>query len=47
MSDTSTVFPTATRWEREDTSRIPFLTYTSEELYKRELERFFYRKHWC
>ena len=47
MSETSTVFPTEVRWEREDTSRIPFLTYTSEDLYKRELERFFYKDHWC
>jgi salicylate 5-hydroxylase large subunit len=36
MSDPSTVFPTTVRWEREDTSRIPFLTYTSDELYQPE-----------
>jgi hypothetical protein len=47
MSDTSTVFPTEAHWESEGTSRIPFLTYTSDELYKRELERFFYKNHWC
>jgi len=47
MSDASTVFPTQTRWENEGSSRIPFLTYTSDELYKRELERFFYKDHWC
>jgi len=46
MSNTSTVFPTEPRWE-SGTSRIPFLTYTSDELYKRELERFFYKNHWC
>jgi salicylate 5-hydroxylase large subunit len=44
MSET---FPTEAKWELPGTSRIPFLTYTSDELYKRELERFFYKKHWC
>jgi salicylate 5-hydroxylase large subunit len=29
------------------TSRIPFAAYTREDLYQRELERFFYRGHWC
>jgi len=47
MSDTPTVFPTEVRWENDGPSRIPFLTYTSDELYKRELERFFYKGHWC
>ncbi|HKX44599.1 MAG TPA: salicylate hydroxylase, partial [Burkholderiaceae bacterium] len=47
MSDTATVFPTEARWESDGTSRIPFLTYTSDALYKRELERFFYKDHWC
>ena len=28
-------------------SRIPFASYTSEDLHRRELERFFYKKHWC
>ncbi len=44
MSD---IFPTEPRWELAGTSRIPFLTYTSDELYQRELERFFYKGHWC
>ena len=44
MSD---IFPTEPRWELPGTSRIPFLTYTSDELYQRELERFFYKGHWC
>ncbi len=44
-SDTDTpVLPT---WERLETSRIPFAVYTSKQLHQRELERFFYRKHWC
>jgi salicylate 5-hydroxylase large subunit len=47
MSDPSSVFPSALRWERPETSRIPFLAYTSEQLYQRELERFFYKGHWC
>ena len=34
-------------WEGEGTSRIPFAVYTDAELHKKELERFFYRKHWC
>jgi salicylate 5-hydroxylase large subunit len=47
MSQTSTVFPIEPRWEGEGTHRIPFLTYTSDEIYQRELERFFYKGHWC
>jgi salicylate 5-hydroxylase large subunit len=43
----SEIFPNEVKWELPGTSRIPFLTYTSDELYKRELERFFYKKHWC
>jgi salicylate 5-hydroxylase large subunit len=34
-------------WRGEGTSRVPFGVYTSEELHRRELERFFYRGHWC
>jgi salicylate 5-hydroxylase large subunit len=47
MSPKSTVFPTTPAWEGEGTHRIPFLAYTSPEIYRRELERFFYRGHWC
>jgi len=47
MSDTPVIFPTELKWSDEGTSRIPFLAYTSEELHKRELERFFYKGHWC
>ncbi|KRB99495.1 salicylate hydroxylase [Hydrogenophaga sp. Root209] len=43
----SEFFPNEPHWELEGTSRIPFLTYTSEEIYRRELERFFYKGHWC
>jgi salicylate 5-hydroxylase large subunit len=41
------IFPREPRWEGDGTHRIPFLAYTSEPLYQRELERFFYKKHWC
>lgn len=48
MSDKLALFPETPQWEAgEGTHRIPFLAYTDEELYKRELERFFYRGHWC
>jgi salicylate 5-hydroxylase large subunit len=30
-----------------DRGRIPFGIYTDEALYRRELERLFYRGHWC
>ena len=47
MNETSTVFPAEARWEGDGTHRIPFLAYTSDELHRRELERFFYKGHWC
>jgi len=34
-------------WPGEGTHRIPFAVYTQEKLHRRELERFFYRGHWC
>jgi salicylate 5-hydroxylase large subunit len=40
-------FPGQPAWENEGTSRIPFASYTSDELHRRELERFFYKNHWC
>lgn len=39
-------FPAELRWESEGTSRIPFLAYTDPALHKKELERFFYTRHW-
>ncbi len=36
----------AIRWERTDSSRIPFAVYTGPDSHKKELERFFYRGHW-
>jgi len=34
-------------WEDGGSSRIPFHAYTDEDIYRRELERFFYAGHWC
>ena len=47
MQAAARVFPDAIRWEGEGTSRIPFMGYTDEATYRKELERFFYRGHWC
>ena len=44
---TDTLYPKAPRWDGDGTSRIPFAAYTDADLHKRELERFFYRGHWC
>ena len=43
----ASVFPQDPQWAGEGTSRIPFWTYTREDLYKKELDRFFYNNHWC
>ena len=43
----ASVFPQDPQWAGEGTSRIPFWAYTSEDLYKKELDRFFYNNHWC
>jgi salicylate 5-hydroxylase large subunit len=40
------VFPDSPQWDGAGTSKIPFAVYTSDELHRRELDRFFYRKHW-
>lgn len=34
-------------WQDDGSSRVPFWAYTREDIYKRELERFFYNGHWC
>ncbi len=47
MGEPLTTVPDQIHWESNGTHRIPFLAYTSEELYRRELERFFYKNHWC
>ncbi len=47
MSETNTVFPESPTWPGEGTSRVPFWAYTREDLYKKELDRLFYKGHWC
>ena len=47
MSEPSTVFPQETHWEADGSHRIPFVADTGDELYKRELECFFYKGHRC
>jgi salicylate 5-hydroxylase large subunit len=34
-------------WETDGTHRIPFGVYTDAQLHQRELDRFFYKGHWC
>ena len=34
-------------WTTSGSSRIPFWAYTRDDVYQRELERFFYKGHWC
>jgi salicylate 5-hydroxylase large subunit len=34
-------------WGSAPISRVPGWAYTDETVYRRELERFFYRGHWC
>ena len=40
-------YPGAPDWPGEGTHRIPFDAYTRDEVHRRELERLFYRGHWC
>src|SRR6267154_2408862 len=47
MDTASTVFPQKIHWESGGTSRIPFMAYTEADQHRKELERLFYRKHWC
>ena len=44
---TTSVFPKDPTWDGEGTSRIPFWAYTRDDLYKKELDKFFYNGHWC
>ncbi|NMG67375.1 Rieske 2Fe-2S domain-containing protein [Azoarcus indigens] len=47
MDDATRVFPRDPHWRAPDSSRVPFWAYTREDLYREELERFFYKGHWC
>ena len=46
MVNTPEVFQPAHAWENEGSSRIPFWAYTDEAVYKKELDRLFYKNHW-
>ncbi|MEJ6023841.1 aromatic ring-hydroxylating dioxygenase subunit alpha [Ramlibacter sp. PS4R-6] len=37
---------TLSRWNRPESSRVPFWAYTDTQLYQRELEKIFYGDHW-
>lgn len=51
MSESTRIAPEVHKqphvWEAEGSSRIPFWAYTDEALYKKELDRLFYKGHWC
>ena len=34
-------------WQEKGSSRIPFWAYTNPNIYQQELERIFYKNHWC
>jgi len=42
-----TQIPLQPIWDQPDTSRIPFSVYTDEQTHRLELEKLFYRNHWC
>jgi salicylate 5-hydroxylase large subunit len=46
MPNNPEVFQQAHVWENEGSSRIPFWAYTDEAIYKKELDRLFYKGHW-
>ena len=35
------------QWANSGSSRIPYAAYTDQAVYREELERFFYKGHWC
>jgi salicylate 5-hydroxylase large subunit len=47
MSETPVVFERNPAWRDEGSSRVPYWAYTSDDIYKHELEKFFYSGHWC
>jgi salicylate 5-hydroxylase large subunit len=46
MINNPEVFQPAHVWENEGSSRIPFWAYTDDAIYKKELDRLFYKGHW-
>jgi salicylate 5-hydroxylase large subunit len=47
MSSAASALPDQLVWDGDGTHRIPFGAYTSDAIHQRELERFFYKGHWC
>jgi salicylate 5-hydroxylase large subunit len=47
MNATPISTPGTVEWPGTGSSRVPFAVYNNEELYRKELERFFYSGHWC
>ncbi len=47
MGNAPEVFKQERVWDAEGSSRIPFWAYTDEGIYKKELDRLFYKGHWC
>ncbi|MEY3722044.1 MAG: hypothetical protein RL618_2563 [Pseudomonadota bacterium] len=47
MGNSPEVFKQERVWETEGSSRIPFWAYTDGDIYKKELDRLFYKGHWC
>jgi len=39
--------PLRREWPNDAVSRVPFWLYSDPDIYRRELERFFYAGHWC
>ena len=35
------------QWQNSSSSRIPYAAYTDKAVYREELEKFFYKGHWC
>ena len=47
MSDIRSEAFQAPEWQDGNTSRIPFAVYTQDATHAREMQRFFYERHWC
>ena len=45
--DSSFAHTAPVTWHTPRDSRVPYRVYTDEALYREELERFFYKGHWC
>ena len=35
------------KWDADVFHRVPYWAYIREDIYKREMQKFFYEKHWC